>query len=79
MEEKERDEVLIRLDERTERIDANLDQMDDRIVENRERIGKLDDRVQANEQDLSVAKKAIGGLMALLAGAVGKLLGWLRI
>ena len=48
MDDRERDEILWRLDERTERMDARVGRMADRQAAQDEAINDLDDRVQRN-------------------------------
>lgn len=72
MDDKERDEILYRLDERTKRVDDHLNRLDKRVAQNEESIEDLHDEVQSNADDISTAKKVLGGLVTLLSGALAK-------
>ena len=48
MDDRERDSILGRLDERTERMDARMERIDERVAQQDETIDDLDDRVTRN-------------------------------
>ena len=70
MDDRERDEILWRLDERTERMDARVERIDNRQSENAEAIDDLDARVTRNT---TVLAGITFGLSTLVATAIGKL------
>ncbi|WP_200531616.1 MULTISPECIES: hypothetical protein [unclassified Halorubrum] len=69
MDDRERDEILWRLDERTERMDARVERIDNRQSENAEAIEDLDTRVTRNT---TVLAGITFGLSSLLAAVIGK-------
>lgn len=79
MEEKERDEILYRLDERTKRVDDHLNRLDERVSKNEQQINKNDDRITRNSSFLDTiwtATKATGAVVAgLISGIAGALFG----
>lgn len=80
MDEKEQDEILWRVDERTKRIDDHLENIDGRVQENGEDINEVQKDVQKNENDINTIKAAGGGIFTLLtaglSGALAKLGGF---
>lgn len=79
MDEKEKEEVLYRLDERTKRVDEHLTRLDDRIQKNRENLQNHDKRIDDNEASLWAVGKVVqgigGALLALFSGLGAKLAG----
>jgi hypothetical protein len=78
MDDQEQEELLYRLDERTERIEDELlrriNELENEASANRGRLDQQDDRLQSVEKDLSTARYLIGGLVTLLSGATAKIL-----
>lgn len=79
MDEKERDKILVRLDERTERVDEHLDRFEKRITKNQEKIEENENRIIANENEISTGKWVLHAIastiVAFLTGLSAKLLG----
>ncbi|SEL18037.1 hypothetical protein [Haloferax larsenii] len=70
MDDSERDEILWRLDERTERMDARVERIDNRVTQQDEVIDDLDQRVTRNT---TILAGFTFGLSSLIATALGKL------
>lgn len=79
MDQDERDELLYRLDERTERIDKRLQRVNQDIADNRNDIDVLQDKVSANENTLQLTKRVIIGVGGLLSAVAAKILTGIRI
>lgn len=79
MDEKERDEILYRLDERTKRVDDHLDRLDKRLEVLENEVEVHDERIADNEDWIQTANKAatyggstvLAGISALLARLAG--------
>ena len=79
MDQSERDELLYRLDERTERVDMHLRRIDERVEENSESIDRLEDIVSDHEDELNLAKKALAGIAGLVSAIAAKVATGLRL
>jgi len=78
MKEQERDEILIRIDERTERIEDRIDRHEERIESLETEVDNVQSDTQKNASDITVAKTVLGGLATLAAGAMAKLVGLIK-
>lgn len=83
MDERQRDEILWRLDERTKRVDDHLERLDRRVAEAENELDEHDNRIQVNEEQLSLIAKAGGGTLAFLTTTISaiaaKLAGIIKI
>lgn len=83
MDEKEKDELLYRVDERTARLEdeliRRLEDLEDTAVENRGRINTLEKNTTQNSRDLRNAKAVIGALAGIVATVATKVFGFLGI
>lgn len=79
MDEQEKEEILYRLDERTERVDQNLDRLDDKVRKNEQEIRKIDNETKRNSQHLHTAGRVLGFLSASVAAVAAKVLGVLGL
>jgi hypothetical protein len=79
MDETEKEEILYRLDERTERVDENLDRLDDKVRKNEQEIHRIDNDTKRNSQHLHTAGRVIGFLSASVAALIAKVLGVLGL
>lgn len=81
MDEQERDEILYRLDERTERVDDHLKRLERRVGAAEEALDQHDERISSNEYSLSNIRAglhAVGlSMLAAVSGIGAKLLGFL--
>lgn len=82
MDGQEHDELLYRLDERTERIEKEhlrrLENVEDNVARNYGLIQTIDDRVQRNETKINIASGSMGAVAAGIAAWTAKALGLLR-
>lgn len=82
MQEQEHDELLYRLDERTERIEQELvrrvERVEEKTIENRKAIDTIDDRVQKNETRMNYVAGGVGTITTAAVAWLAKILGLLR-
>lgn len=74
MDEKEQEEILYRLDERTKRVDDHLNRLDSRVRKNRQSLNNHDERISENENFLATiwrVTKATGAAMVGLVSGIG--------
>lgn len=74
MDDPERDEILWRLDERTERMDARVERMDDRQTQQDETLDDLDKRVTRNTTVLAGITFGLSSLIGAVATKLNALL-----
>lgn len=79
MQEREMEELLYRLDERTMRIEDGLEEIREVNARQEKELDDLDSRVQKNETKIKGALGLLGGTASLSTGALAKVLGILRI
>jgi chaperonin cofactor prefoldin len=79
MNDEERDEVLIRIDERTERIEDRIDRHEQRLESNESDIDGLKSDTQKNTSDIKIAKTLLGALGTLFAAVSARVMGLLNI
>jgi len=79
MDDRERDEILWRLDERTERIDGRIERINSRVTKQDEALEDLDDRVTRNTTILTGITFGVSTLIMALAGKITALLEFLRL
>jgi chaperonin cofactor prefoldin len=79
MNDEERDEVLIRIDERTERIEDRINRHEQRIETNESEIDNLKSDTQKNTSDIKVAKTLLGALGAMFTAISARVMGLLNI
>jgi uncharacterized protein YlxW (UPF0749 family) len=79
MDDDERDEILYRLDERTERVDETMNRLENRVAQNEDRISKVEDRVNSNTQYLHTAKGLLAALGTGLMAVIAKVLGLIKL
>lgn len=83
MQDKERDEILYRLDERTKRVDEHLDRLERRIANIEKQTDAHEERINDNEDAISTARKGVAGvgsaLLAAIGGAAARIAGVLQI
>ncbi|QRV15035.1 hypothetical protein JMJ58_19330 [Haloterrigena salifodinae] len=70
MDDRERDEILWRLDERTERMDARVERIDGRVESQDEVIDDLDQRVTRNT---TVLAGITFGFSSFIVAVLGKI------
>lgn len=68
------EEILYRLDERTEMIDSKIESHSDDIVKQRERLAKAEDIAQDNRMILNGMTFGLGTFIAAIIGKVTGLL-----
>lgn len=72
MDERERDQVLARLDTRTKRVDEHIDRFEKVLDEHEKQLDDHESRIQTNENNIKDGKVIIGTIgSALLAGITG--------
>lgn len=79
MDQKERDEILYRLDTRTESVDRRLGRMEKQIQQNQEELQGLDSRITRNEKDIRTGKGLLGILGTAISAITAKLVGLIQI
>lgn len=83
MDEKERDEILYRLDERTKRVDDHLKRLDERVSEVESELEKQDHRITQNESMLGTIDRAVKFVLSTIVASVGavmaKIAGLIRL
>lgn len=83
MDERERDEILWRLDERTKRVDDHLNRLDKRMEDVEESVEQHDDRINDNENSIDTIMKAGGGAIGLvttsLSALIAHVVGFIKI
>lgn len=83
MEDQEKDEILYRLDERTERIENELtrrvEKLEQNVGENRGRINAVENDTLKNSEDISKGKAVLGALVAGFTTVLAKVGGALRL
>jgi len=81
MDEKEQDELLYRVDERTARLEEELlrrlEEVEEESTENRGRINVLEKNTTENGRDIRNAKAILGVLSASILALGTKVLGFL--
>lgn len=75
MDESEHDEILYRLDERTERVDNHLNRLDDIVRENEREIESIKQTSRDNRRDIDYGKALIGFFSAILTAISAKIFG----
>lgn len=83
MDEKERDEILYRLDEGTKRVEGHLNRIDSRLGEIEDTVDDHEARISDNEDIIETYNKMAGGagaaLLAAITGAAAKIMGLIRL
>lgn len=79
MDEEEREEILIRLDERTKKVDDTIERLEQRTRENSEAIETNAEQIQANSDQLKAGKGIIGFIGMILSGLAAKVVGILHL
>lgn len=79
MDEEKRDEILVRLDERTERVDEHLRRLQEDVDENESDIDELQENVASNKTDIRNGKGLLAVLGTILSAMFAKLTGLLHI
>lgn len=79
MDEQEIEEILYRLDERTKRVDENLDRIDRLARQNRKRMQELNLKVQSNEEDIKRGKGALAIIGTAMSGVLAKIAGLIHL
>lgn len=69
------EEILYRLDERTERVDEHLDRLERNVRRNSKDIGKLKKTTDRNTRDISYGKGVLGFVVAAVTSIMAKLAG----
>lgn len=78
MNDDERDEILIRVDERTKRIDDALSNLRDDISENEQDIDAVEEKVTSNSTDIKTGKGILAGLATLTSALLAKVAGLIQ-
>lgn len=78
MDQKQRDEILWRLDERTKKVDDHLNRLDERLEEAEKDITKNSEEISDNSDSIELIAKttrAAGALFAAVISGIGARLG----
>lgn len=70
MDQKERDEMLIRIDERVEDLTRAHSELQETAAENRQKTNTLENRIQRNETKLWIIGAGISAVSTILGGAL---------
>jgi len=83
MDNKERDEILYRVDERTERMEEEMirrmEKLENKVGENRGRIDTVESNTLENSNDLKRAKTLLTVIGGAVLTALGKVFGAIRL
>lgn len=70
MDQKDRDEILWRLDERTKRVDDHLNRLDERLEEAESAISDNKENISDNSDSISLIKKTTRAAGVLITAAI---------
>lgn len=75
MDQKERDETLYRIDERTKQIRGDLKDIEERQLRHAKRIEQLESQTQKNRSDIKIGKGIVGFIAAGITAISTRLAG----
>lgn len=79
MKEREKDEILYRIDERTEQIAERLERHEQIQTRHARHIDELQSNTQKNTSDIAVGKAIISGITAMIVALTARVAGFLGL
>lgn len=79
MDDEERDEILIRVDERTKRIDEHLTDLEKDINEVENDMADVRKNTMRNSTDIKTGKGILAGLATITSALLAKVVGLLQL